>query len=178
MSVDVETAGPSPSRYAMLSIGACLVDDRSRTFYAELVPDRGRVDEQALAVSGLSMDTLRDDGRPPDDAMREFARWVEASVPEGRRPVMVALNAPFDWMFVADYLHRYVGRNPFGHSALDLKALYMGRTGEPWHRTGFADMAARVGTEPTLSHNALQDALDQAEVFRRVLALDPDAVVR
>jgi len=27
ISVDIEAAGPSPSDYAMLSLGACLVDD-------------------------------------------------------------------------------------------------------------------------------------------------------
>jgi hypothetical protein len=33
VSVDVETAGPYPGQYSMLSIGACLVADRQRTFY-------------------------------------------------------------------------------------------------------------------------------------------------
>ncbi len=41
--------------------------------------------------------------------------------------MFVALNAPFDWMFVADAFWRYLGRNPFGPSALDIKALYLGR---------------------------------------------------
>ena len=33
ISVDIETAGPNPSQYAMLSIGACLVCEPQRTFY-------------------------------------------------------------------------------------------------------------------------------------------------
>ena len=58
---------------------------------------------------------------------RAFAAWLERVAPSGSRPVFVALNAPFDWMFVADAAWRHLGRNPFGTSALDIKALYIGR---------------------------------------------------
>ena len=51
-------------------------------------------------------------------------------------------------MFVADYFHRCGVPNPFGHAALDIKALYMGVTGEPWERTSFAAVAARFGLHP------------------------------
>ena len=51
--VDVETAGPIPGEYAMLSIGACLVFDIVQTFYRELIPDRDGFQPEALAVSGL-----------------------------------------------------------------------------------------------------------------------------
>ena len=32
VSVDVETAGPIPGEYSLLSIGACDVDNEGRTF--------------------------------------------------------------------------------------------------------------------------------------------------
>ena len=35
ISIDVETAGSVPSRFALLSIGACLVDDPEQAFYVE-----------------------------------------------------------------------------------------------------------------------------------------------
>ena len=38
ISVDVETAGPNPSQYSLLSIGACLVDEPDQKFYIELTP--------------------------------------------------------------------------------------------------------------------------------------------
>src|SRR3989338_204813 len=38
VSFDVETSGSSPGKYSMLSLGACLVDDPSITFYRELKP--------------------------------------------------------------------------------------------------------------------------------------------
>lgn len=170
ISVDIETAGPTPAEHSLLALGACTVAEPIRTFYVELIPDRSAVDEKALAVSGLSLDRLSVEGTVAGDAVNEFARWVDNVTPQGDRPVFVALNAPFDWMFVADYLHRYAGRNPFGHSAIDLKALYMGVSGAPWRETSLSHMAARYDMDVTLPHHALEDATIQAEVFRRLLA--------
>ncbi len=81
----------------------------------------------------------------------------------------MALNAPFDWMFVNDYFHRYLQRNPFGHSALDIKAFYMGFAGVHWAQTSIACVLERGTCGRKLTHNALQDARDQAEVFAHIL---------
>ena len=53
ISVDIETAGPVPARYAILSIGACLVEDPEQTFYVELIPEHTAATSEALAVTGL-----------------------------------------------------------------------------------------------------------------------------
>jgi DNA polymerase III epsilon subunit-like protein len=170
ISVDVETAGPVPRTHALLSLGACLVDDPRVTYYAEMQPASPEFDPAALAVSGLSLDRLAEHGLAPEEAMRGFAAWVEEVVPGGSRPVFVAFNAPFDWMFVADYFRRFGVANPFGHAALDIKALYMGVTGETWGRTTMADVGARYGLSIDPPHHALEDALVQANLFRRILA--------
>ncbi len=167
--VDVETAGPVPGQFAMLSIGACLVEDISTTFYLELQPDRLEALPEALAISGLSLEELEQTGVPPHEAMPAFARWLEGVVPEGKLAVFVALNAPFDWMFVSDYFQRYLGHNPFGHSALDIKAFYMGLTGVPWSETSMRHISASFLQEKHLVHNALRDAQDQAEIFGKLL---------
>lgn len=170
LSVDVETSGPVPRIYSLLSLGACLVEDPRLRFYVELQPTTREADPAALAVSGLSLERLAETGLPPEEAIRRFAAWVGEVVPQGSQPVFVAFNAPFDWMFVADCFRRYEVPNPFGHAALDIKALYMGVTGEPWARTSLAHVAARYGLRGDLPHSALEDALLQAELFRRVLA--------
>ena len=170
VSVDVETAGPNPSQYSLLSIGACLVADPERTFYVELQPLNDRATESALAVSQFSLEELAEHGLPPAEAMQCFADWLAEEIPEGHRPVFVAFNAPFDWMFICDYFHRYLGHNPFGHAALDLKALYMGLSGAPWSETTMRYVGARYLDGRELRHNALQDAKDQATLMRRMLA--------
>jgi DNA polymerase III epsilon subunit-like protein len=170
ISVDVETAGPVPSLYSLLSIGACLVEDPAQGFYVELKPDRPDFQPQALAVCGLSMERLEAEGQPPRLAMDDFADWLKTSVPQGHRPVFTAFNAPFDWMFVNDYFFRYLGRNPFGHTAIDIKAFYMGHARVPWSRTSMRWLAPQYLAGRSLTHNALADARDQAELFRILLA--------
>ena len=122
ISVDVETSGPNPSDYDMLSIGACRVDDLDASFYIELKPVTGNAIPGALAITDLDLDVLRETGEEPRKAMEAFEDWLHNVVSKEERPVFVALNAPFDWMFVSDYFHRFCRRNPFGHSALDIKA--------------------------------------------------------
>lgn len=169
VSVDVETAGPSPGEYGLLSIGACLVDEPQRGFYVELQPLTANALPEALAVNRLSLSALVEHGISPGEAMARFAAWLQSEIPSDRRPVFVALNAPFDWMFVNDYFHRFLGWNPFGHSALDMKALYMGLTGCRWSESSLANIAARYSVELQLTHHALEDAQDQARLFRHML---------
>lgn len=172
ISVDIESAGPNPSQYSMLSIGACLVADPSETFYVEIQPVNDEFVPEALVVSQLDMDVLKKNGKPPKEAMQLFADWATRVTPTDARMVFLALNAPFDWMFVNDYFHRFLGHNPFGHSALDMKAFYMGLTGVPWSETGMDDISAALSLTKKLSHHALEDALDQARLFRALLKLE------
>ncbi len=169
ISVDVETSGPNPSDYDLLSIGACLAEDIDRGFYVELQPVTGNAIPGALAITGLSMETLAETGVPPAEALMQFEAWLHEVVSPTERPIFVALNAPFDWMFVDDYFHRFLRHNPFGHSALDIKAFYMGLAGVSWAQTSMKYLAARYLQGRKLTHNALQDARDQGEIFCCIL---------
>ena len=54
ISVDVETAGPNPADYALLSIGACTLDVPRNEFYIELQPISMKEDAEALAAGDLN----------------------------------------------------------------------------------------------------------------------------
>lgn len=168
VSVDIEASGPVPGEFSMLTLGACLVDDPSRTYECEFKPLNQNADAKALEVTGLSLDDLEVRGRRPEDCMADFEGWLLSGIPEGSRPVFVGLNAPFDWSFVNYYFHRFLGRNPFGFAALDIKAYFMGVTGCRWSESGSSSMARALGVEPTGNHRALRDALFQAELFRGI----------
>ncbi len=167
--VDVETAGSIPSEYPLLSIGACSIPEPRRTFYVELKPDKPAFTEEALNVSKLSLEELAQNGLPPAEAMLRFEQWIGETVPAGVKPIFVAFNAPFDWMFINDYFERYLGRNPFGHSALDIKAFYMGLAGVSWQETSMREVIHHFSGQSPLTHHALQDALDQADLFLKML---------
>lgn len=173
ISVDVETSGPAPSIHSLLSIGACLVDDPEVGFYIELKPTTDAATESALAVSGLSIAELNETGIDPAEAMARFELWLDEVVPAGHVPIFAGFNAPFDWMFVADWFWRFLGRNPFGHSALDIKSYFAGLSGGTWADTSMAIVAPLYRRTPVLTHNALQDAKDQAELFRAMIAEAP-----
>jgi ribonuclease T len=170
ISVDVETAGPNPYDYSLLSIGACCVEDVEQSFYVELQPLSMKVDPAAMAVNRLSLSELAEKGLPPAEALKRFEAWVAGQVPPGHKPVLVAFNAAFDWMFLNDYFHRLLGHNPLGHSALDIKAFYMGLTGVNWSDTSIGYVGAYCGNNCKLTHNALRDAQDQARLFNILLA--------
>src|SRR5687768_5754050 len=65
ISVDVETSGPIPGEFSMLSIGACLVDNPGRQFECLIKPLNMNADPAAMEVSGLSLEQLEKEGLAP-----------------------------------------------------------------------------------------------------------------
>lgn len=168
ISVDIEASGPIPGEYSMLSLGACVVYDTSKTFYREFKPISDNYLPKAIQVTGLSLENLRDTGVEPEVGMLEFKNWIDI-VSKDDRPVFTAFNATFDWMFVAYYFHRFLGHNPFRISGLDIKAYYMGKFGTSWSDTAKRRMDTRFLSDKKHTHNALDDAIEQAEIFRKIL---------
>jgi ribonuclease T len=168
--VDVETAGPIPGDYSLLSIGACTVFGPLSTFYVELKPINEKNTPEAANVHKLSIPCLMREGVTPEKALKDFENWLKNQAAPNQEPVFVAFNAAFDWMFVNYYFMHYLGHNPFGHAALDIKALYMGQAGVPWLQTSWRYIDSTATEKPQLTHHALQDALDQAELFKKILA--------
>ncbi|MCX6034185.1 MAG: exonuclease domain-containing protein [Chloroflexi bacterium] len=169
ISVDIESAGPNPSQYSLLAIGACCVFFPERNFYIELKPVNQLFRPEALESCGFSLEKLAVEGVDPAEALQHFETWLLEVLPAGQRPVFVGFNAPFDWMFVNDYFHRFLGYNPFGHAAIDIKSYYMGLAKVPWAETTWRFLGPHYLNQPALIHHALRDALDQGEIFRKLL---------
>lgn len=171
--VDVETAGPipgpGPGEYSLLSIGACTINEPQSTFYIELKPINKNITAEAANVHKLSIQRLMVEGIAPKKAIRRFEAWLKAQMAPNQQPVFVAFNAPFDWMFINYYFLHYLGNNPFGHSALDIKAFYMGLAGVPWSQTSWRFISPDDTEGIQLTHHALQDTLDQARLFKKML---------
>ena len=168
ISVDVEASGPIPGEYSMLSLGACLVDNVSKTFYTEFKPINNNYESKSLKISGFSLEKLKETGVNPAQGMQEFDNWIK-KISHSRKPVFVAFNATFDWMFVAYYFHKLLGHNPFGISGLDIKAFYMGRLITSWAETSKKRLGKQFLSDRKHTHNALEDSIEQAEIFRKML---------
>jgi hypothetical protein len=184
VSADVETDGPIPGRYSMLSLGMCVAGEQdaagtfrpiqpeSARFYRELRPISADYEPAALAAissSGLDRERLVREGADPVVAMTEAARWVR-ELARGRRPVFVGWPMGFDWMFLQWYFHTYsqIG-SPFGFSsALDMKSMLYAATPRVLDELGKDDIPAELVPRRPHTHNALDDAVEQAELFQNL----------
>lgn len=167
ISVDVEASGPVPATYSMLSLGAVDVDDPEQTFYAEFKPVNDKFAPDAMKIVGRSLEDFAKKGTDPKEAMIAFRDWLARTAKE-RKPVFVGFNATFDWAFVNFYFQLYVDENPFGFGGIDIKSYYMGLTGCTWEDTRSSRIGAQFKGNARHTHNALDDAIEQAEMFRRM----------
>lgn len=170
ISVDVETSGPIPGTYSLLSLGACVAHRREERFYIELRPLNENAVPEAVAMTGLDLKKLTAEGVEPAEGMRRFREWVAAAAGDGK-PVFVGFNAGFDWSFVNWYFHTYLGENPFGFAPLDIKSFYMGLSGCSWAETKSSRLPDGFRPRPAAAHNAEADAVAQAESFWAMVAV-------
>lgn len=147
-------------------------DPSKQTFYRELKPISDEFDEPALSAARLDRDKLSRDGANPESAMREALEWVNAqALNVNAKPVLVGYPVIFDWMFLCWYFVRFAGESPFGFSgALDIKTMYQQKARVTIDRAGRNDLPEILRSSRPHTHHALDDAIEQAEVFNRVWA--------
>ncbi len=174
VSTDVETDGPIPGPHSMLSFASAAFDDAGRpvgTFSANLrlLPDAAPDPKTAAfwAQNQAAYDATRTGLRDPAEAMGAYAAWLGTLT---GRPVFVAYPAGFDFTFVYWYLIRFAGHSPFSHSALDVKTFAM-----VLMKCGYRDSTKRNMPKGWFgpsrhTHVALDDAIEQGELFRNMLA--------
>ena len=155
----------------MLSLGACVVGATNSNFYVELKPITKNFDPASLAVAGFDLEQLERDGVDPAKAMRDFVAWLKAVTPPDARPIFAAYPLAFDWMFVAYYLNRFLGHNPFGYTGFDFKSFYMGVTGISWDDANEFSPKQRFNLAQDLTHNAREDAIAQADLLTQLFLL-------
>lgn len=168
VSVDVETSGPIPGKFSLLSIGAAVVGNLDENFYVELAPISERFIPEAMKVVGSDLDHFREKGVPPGRAMHKFEKWVN-SLDTKEGPTFVGFNAVFDWSFINWYFHEFIGRNPFGIGGIDIKSYFMGMSGARFDETAASSLPPRFKGNLAHTHNALDDAKEQGEIFRKML---------
>jgi hypothetical protein len=154
--VDIESDGPIPGDYSMISFGAVLVDEAlDKTFFGKLKPISDKYIPEALAVSGHSREETQafDD---PAKVMNDFAKWLKETCRD--RAIFIGDNNGFDWMFICWYFHHFTGSNPFGFSSQNLGSLYKGI-----ERDTFVTFKHLRKTKHT--HNPVDDAKGNAEAL-------------
>ncbi len=179
-SVDVETDGPIPGPYSMLSFaivpagrmdGHCYTPTPNHDdyFYVELKPISEKYERAALDVNGLDRDRLSREGEDPAEAMRTAADWLRARC-AGGEPVLVAYPLGFDWSWIHWYFVHFVGTSPFRHSrAFDLKTAVAVTEGIQISRAGRSRLPKSLMSDHAHTHHAADDAIAQAEIFAKLM---------
>jgi len=177
VSIDVETDGPIPAVNSMLSLGAAaftLDDGCVGTWSSNL---------HVLPEAETNADTMKWwEGQPaawaacrenltqPLNAMKEFVDWVDDTAKaEGKKPVCVAYPAGFDFMFVYWYMIKFAGRSPFSFSCLDIKSYVSAVLKKPFRQSTKRNMPKRWFSGRRHTHLAVDDALEQGELFMNIL---------
>lgn len=177
--MDLESSGPIPGLHNLLSLGVTHVRRVQGIYqpfedlYVEFRPLFPGFEDAAMAVNKLDPIRLESEGLSPEAGMQRILDFVQAQRHgKKERPVFVAHNAPFDWMFFTYYCGHAGLDNPFGYSAIDTKALAMGKLGIPWTQTTLRNVRTLVGVESIdldKLHHAGEDARYLSRVFSALM---------
>src|SRR3989338_11122826 len=172
VSIDIEATGRIPGPYSMISLGAVAFSENGEEisrFKVNLEELPGSTREEYVmnwwhkqspeawkaATEGAIDATL---------AMHQFAGWLD-SLPG--RPKLIGWPLMTDFMFVYWYYMEFLKEEPpFGYDGIDIKtaaAITLGVRYSEISRTMVRERFGIVGREFT--HDALDDALQQAELF-------------
>jgi len=174
VSTDIETDGPVPGLYSMLSLA-------SAAFYADkTLLSRFSVNLETLPGASADPRALewwkdrseayaaaRVNAQPAAKAMAEYVRWLKRLPGD---PVFVGYPAAFDFGFVYWYLIRFTGESPFGYAALDIKSYAMAVLKARYRDTTKLTMPEEWFDDLPHTHLALDDALEQGALFCNILS--------
>jgi DNA polymerase III epsilon subunit-like protein len=187
VSVDLETTGRQPGFHEIIQI-ACVPlgpdlkpSPKLRPFYTEIRPDfPERAEKQAMCKHGVPMEQLLLHA-PSQDKVRDlFLEWFEAlDLPFKKSLVPMAHN----WAFEASFLKAWLGVDLFDQTwfslardgmllaiAINDKAAMQGAP-IPFNKVSLGSLCRKFNVVNANAHDALADALAEAEVYRALLQM-------
>lgn len=169
VSVDIEADGPIPGPHSMLSIGAVAYNEAGD----EVAQYSTNLDTLEGATAHPRMEAwwqhfpeawaaCRENPRPPQEVMHEFADWLE-TLPGN--PIFTAWPATWDFMWIYWYFMRFTDSRPFGEHGIDMRSYAMGMRKRSFRECGKHYLPNRWFCEQEHNHVALDDAREQGELF-------------
>jgi DNA polymerase III epsilon subunit-like protein len=186
-SVDLETTGRRAGYHEIIQIACVPLNSELkpsatiRPFYMEMKPDfPERAEAQALHKNHLSLTDLLQCA-PSQDRVRDlFTEWFEGlDLPFKKSLVPLAHN----WAFEASWLKEWLGITLFddiwfSHArdgmllaiAINDRAAMRGEA-IPFNRVGLGSLCNKFHVVNANAHDALADALAEAEIYRALLQM-------
>lgn len=172
--MDIESDGPIPGEYSILSLGAVAMDQQGKEishWYGNfhLLPNATQHPDTMKFWSENQHYYLETRINPQDPVtgMKSFHDWV-TRLPG--KPVAVAAPAGFDFTFVYWYLMKFVGHSVFSFSCVDMKTLAMSLLRLPYKQSTKRNYPSHwFNPQLKHTHHALMDAQEQAYTFAEML---------
>lgn len=152
--VDVEATGLTPFSGEMTEFG-CVHYGSRKTYHGILFDSMPDPDYPAKPViTGV--------GYPQEPVMAGLRSWLKTNV-KGR-PVFVSDNPAYDFMWMAYYLDKNLGENPFGHSGRRISDFWAGIQGN-WSNTQKWKQFRKTPHD----HNPVNDSMGNVEAFAHII---------
>lgn len=173
VSTDIEADGPIPGVNSMLSFGSAAFDATGvmvSTFSANLNVIEGAVeDSSTMTWWGTQPEAWAACHKDVEDAKIVMPRYVTWLKNLPGKPVFVGYPAGFDFLFIYWYLMRFAKESPFSFSAIDLKTYAMAVLKKPYRDISKQTMPRRWFGKTRHTHVAIDDAIEQGELFFNML---------
>lgn len=186
-AVDIETTGGLGGYHEIIQIAIVPLDINLKPvrdilpFYHNIIPQYPeRMEEKATHTHGLSLAELNETGSPNHYVIEYLNDWFSRlPISPGKRLTPLAAN----WAFEASFLKPWLGVDLFNQyfhphprdtmlagTYINDRATVMGRPA-PFKRLGLNQMAKTLGIVFENHHNALADAIAEAELYRKLVGL-------
>ncbi len=184
-SVDIETTGTQPGHHEIVQIAVVPLNKDLRpledttAFYTNIQPNYPeRVDMRSWRIHGLSLDDLMTNAPNQDRAGDLLMEWFESlKLPISKKLVPLAHNWPFECGFIRawlgpqglDHVFHFHPRDAMAYAlTLNDKAAFAGLE-LPFESVSLSNLCRIFKIENAKPHDALCDALAEAEVYRTML---------
>ena len=184
--IDVETGGLDPQTCSVLSLAAVVVENGEirDTFHRYVAEGDIRITEESYQIHGLTEDFLKGSGEEPIHVVTDLDTFLIKNGMNMDKITLVGASVAFDISFLRR-LFRLAGcayDSRFSRHSVDLSSVgimldqggyfdILGGLGTPT----LNNMAALFGNKRlTLMHDALEDALLAAHVYKDMLGIHSD----
>ena len=174
ISFDVETNGPVPGPFSMLSIGCAAFE------YPKKMVGTFERNLETLPDAGENLDTMnwwkgfpeayaatRENTVSPESAMIDLLVWSKSL---GKKTVFAAYPAGFDFTFLYWYMVNFTTSNSFAFSCVDMKTYAMALMKSDYRRSSKKYMPKHwFDPDKKHTHGALDDAIEQGATFMNMI---------
>lgn len=187
-AVDFETTGTVAGYHEPIQIAVVVLDSNLKPapgitpFYQYIQPRfPERADPAATKVHGIDIDRLMLEEREPGDIEDMLVEWCNSlELPFERRLIPLAHNWPFERDFLKAWLGVSLSEKLFHYHARDGMTYALGLNDKSFFRgekaifrsVGLTELCSHFGVVNARAHDALNDALAEAEVYRHLLNVD------